>query len=433
VSAATPQVGIRYVARTGIDTGTCLTSGTACLTVQYAVDQAVAGDAIYIAAGTYTGVTLRASTYQHVYVSKALTIQGGYTTTDSFAVSNPIANPTILDAQSGGRVLLFSGVDGTISNLTVQNGNINDNGGGINASNALTLTDVTIISNTASNGNGGGVYVPGAAQMSGVVFQNNRSNNGGGGGLYANGTLALTDTLFLSNAALGRGGGANVETSATVNGGVFQNNISTQGGGGLYSDSSLVALTGTQFLGNIGIQGGGVYLDSGTNRVVNTLFARNVASNTLGAGLYLAAGGGVEILHTTIASPTLGNGSAIYIQYGTVGITDTIISRYSIGISRTTGTVYENYNLFFGTPISTTGSFVAGSGVNDVSGDPKFVNPASNNYHLQIGSTAINTGINTGVTTDIDGQTRPMGAGFDIGYDEFPIYTVYLPLTLKNF
>ena len=160
-------VPIRYVAITGTDTGICNTPAVACLTPQYAADQAFPTNQIRIASGTYTGVTARAGTTQLAYISKTLTIQGGYTTTDSFAVSDPVTNPTILDAGGGGRVFFISGVDGDVSNLTVQNGNsgaVGTNGGGINASNALTLTNVTLISNTA-NLNGGGAYVVGRREV----------------------------------------------------------------------------------------------------------------------------------------------------------------------------------------------------------------------------------------------------------------------------
>ncbi len=331
-------------------------------------------------------------------------------------------------------------------------------GGGLYANSTLVLTGTQFLSNTVPHGDGGGVYALGAATLDGGLFQNNTSPGFSGGGIYASHAIALTGTQFLSNSS-GDGGGVYANSTAmlngvtfqnnsapgyaggglwatgaaTVTGGLFQNNTASFYGGGLFSYNQL-ALTGTLFLGNGSARGGGLYQSlSGNGRIVNALFARNVATETLGAALYLNSPSNVQILHTTIASPTLGSGSAIYIATGTVGITDTIVASYSIGISCTAGTVFENYNLFFGTPISKTGSFVAGSGANDVTGNPKFVKPSSDNYHLQSGSAAINAGINVGVTTDIDGQARPLGTGFDIGYDELMIYRTYLPLALKNF
>lgn len=65
-----------------------------------------------------------------------------------------------------------------------------------------------------------------------------------------------------------------------------------------------------------------------------------------------------------------------------------------------------------------------------MTGNPKFVNPALDNEHLQLGSAALNTGVNAGVATDFDGQPRPAGPGFDIGYDEF-YFNLYLPLVAR--
>ncbi len=63
--------GDRYVAPGGSDTGDCSNSVTPCLTIDYAVAQAAAGDTVHLAAGTYTGPG-----NQHVVIGKALTLAG---------------------------------------------------------------------------------------------------------------------------------------------------------------------------------------------------------------------------------------------------------------------------------------------------------------------------------------------------------------------
>ena len=50
-------------------------------------------------------------------------------------------------------------------------------------------------------------------------------------------------------------------------------------------------------------------------------------------------------------------------------------------------------------------------------------------YHLTVGSPAINTGAVVPVPIDIDGDQRPNGA-FDIGADEF-FYKIYLALIAR--
>jgi predicted outer membrane repeat protein len=394
--------------------------------------------------GAYVTSTLMLTNAQ--FLSNTTNVRGGGVRADGATTLNGglFQNNRSTSSQGGGlyanTTLSLSGTQflGNTANLagggayaeseaTVNGGLFQNNagnfGGGMFAG-SLVLTDTQFVSNTA-NSAGGGTYAFGAAALNGGLFQNNRTNTQGGG-LYVGSTLTLTGTQFVSNTATGNGGGARADGATTLNGGLFQNNRSANStGGGLYAGSTLT-LTGTQFLGNTGMQGGGVYHNNGTGRVVNALFARNVATSTLGAGLYLNSTGSMQILHTTIASPTVVSGSAIYIVSGTVSITDTIIVSHSIGISHTAGTVYEDYNLFFG---NDQVGFISG-GTNDVSGDPWFVNPASDNYHLTIASAAIDAGTDAGVTADFDGDPRPIGAGFDIGYDEFgfPTWRLYLPL-----
>ena len=53
-------------------------------------------------------------------------------------------------------------------------------------------------------------------------------------------------------------------------------------------------------------------------------------------------------------------------------------------------------------------------------GDPKFVDASSKKYRLQPESPAINAGKTiANVTDDIEGESRPLGTGHDIGPYEF--------------
>jgi hypothetical protein len=85
--------------------------------------------------------------------------------------------------------------------------------------------------------------------------------------------------------------------------------------------------------------------------------------------------------------------------------------------------VYEDYNLFFGNTITRTGTITQGG--HSLAGDPAFLNPTSDDYHLTAASSAIDHGVDSGVTTDLDGNPRPRGSGFDIGTYE---YQPLLPL-----
>jgi hypothetical protein len=90
------------------------------------------------------------------------------------------------------------------------------------------------------------------------------------------------------------------------------------------------------------------------------------------------------------------------------------------------------YNLFYdpagtgGTAINDNGTTytyanVGNWGTANIQGNPNFVAPASDDFHLQSNSPARNAGVNVGVTEDFDRLSRPQGNGYDIGayeYDE---------------
>ena len=162
-------------------------------------------------------------------------------------------------------------------------------------------------------------------------------------------------------------------------------------------------------------------------RAVNSLFAGNSAGR-LGAALALASPGRTTILFSTFASPTLDSGAAIVATTGTVGITDTIFTNYSIGISLTGGSAFENYNLFFGVPVTTAGGVAHGS--QSLGGDPAFSEIGHDDYHLTAASAARNAGVDAGVGTDFEGDPRPFGGGFDIGFDQYGL-RLFLPLARR--
>ena len=73
-------------------------------TIQAAIDAAQEGDLIRIAAGTYTGVHSRPAPVgydgpeiitQVVYITKTVTVRGGYSS--NFSTWNPASYPTIVD------------------------------------------------------------------------------------------------------------------------------------------------------------------------------------------------------------------------------------------------------------------------------------------------------------------------------------------------
>lgn len=229
------------VATTGEDEDGCGTEGTPCRTVQFAVDQALAGDELRVATGVYSDMPDGQS--QMVFLDKSITIRGGYTT-DDWTTSDPETNPTTLDAEGEGRVVVIvPGIEVDLEGLRLEDGNATGLGGGPDNRDAggglyiltatVTISDSVIFSNTAS--------------ITGTVPGSEPPLGGGvGGGIYARGGfLELTHSEIVSNAA-----GLNLPSY----------------GGGLYLDHGDAILSLNTVMSNTACYwedgyGGGLYLD----------------------------------------------------------------------------------------------------------------------------------------------------------------------------
>jgi hypothetical protein len=447
----------------------CL-SGCPYSSVQAAVDAASDGDVIKVAAGTYTGVRARAAVTQTVYISKSVTLQGGYTTAN-WITPDPEANPTTLDAQGQGRVVYVIGGRGTvIDGLHITGGNAfgqlgghfpsspEGSGGGVYVHGArdpfgeeFTLINSHIFSNTAQQG--GGVYMSfccNNATLRGNTFTSNNAEQDGGGVLLHAGAAALTDNVFDSNSA-DRGGGAYMHCNGTqIKQNTFVANTADTAGGGLFLDMqcSEAKLTGTSIISNTAGRGGGLAItggDAGWGRsatLINTVIAENQASEE-GGGIYIVSAYSVQLLHTTLADNGGGDGSGVRMGDfvlkdpgpSTVTLTNTILVSQSVGLGVTGGsTVTVNSILWYGIPITISQSLTATVAVqNQHTGDPAFVAPDSGDYHIKLGSAAIDKGTVTSISADIDNEPR-FGIP-DLGVDESwapgALKRVYLPLVVR--
>lgn len=249
------------------DGGATVYSSTTAQAVRDAVGAAAPNGTVKVA-GYCAGV----SGAQVVNLTRTLTLAGGYTLTD-WTVSNPLANPTTLDAQGGGRVISTS-AQTTLHGFTVTNGYLLGSvGAGIYAVNAVTLTSLTVYSNVIVNASaGGGAYITGTAVLAGVAFISNTAGNGGGA--YFQGTTSLTNVVFANNRAVA-GGGATFHAAAHVTNTTFSGNraIGGESGGGAYFWRS-ANLTNVIFTGNSALYGGGARFDD-TTSVLSSTFINN--------------------------------------------------------------------------------------------------------------------------------------------------------------
>jgi hypothetical protein len=447
-------------------------SGCPYSSVQAAVDAANDGDLIKVAAGIYAGVSARQGVTQTAYISKSVTLQGGYTTTN-WITPDPEANPTTLDAQGQGRVLYVIGGRGTvIDGLRITGGNAlgqlgghlpstvnGSSGGGVYVHGAVdpfgaefTLLNSHIFSNTAEQG--GGVYMSfccSNATLRGNTFKSNNAEQDGGGVLLHAGAAALTENIFDSNTADRGGGFYNHCNGSQLNRNTFVANTADVAGGGLFLDMvcSDVKLNENNIVSNSAGRGGGLAITGGgavwdrSATLINTVIADNQASEE-GSGVYIVSAYSVQLLHTTLAKNSGGDGSGVLIgDYAlidsgpsTMTITNTILVSQSVGLGITGGsTVTVNSILWYSVPITISQSLTATVAVqNQHMGDPAFVAPDDRDYHIKLGSAAIDKGTVTSVSTDIDNEPR-FGIP-DLGADEYwapgALKRVYLPLVVRQ-
>ncbi|CAG0934614.1 hypothetical protein TFLX_03588 [Thermoflexales bacterium] len=348
----------------------------------------------------------------------------------------------------GGGILITDSARPAIQFVRVIS-NIGGYGGGLYfyGNQPLTLTQVDVISNVAVFGGGLMAYGPimivaanisnnyvvglgGGAQISNTaVMLNSSIANNEGGGLYVEGDLTLqrtdvsfnTDRVFIGGSGITIFGGTLILNDVTIEG-----NHGEYWGSGIFADRSTVWITNTRIRRNSAYEGGGLRLYNGSSgRVVNSLFAQNSSSH---GGASVHSWGDLQIIHTTIADTSLNSGAAIFFEIGALFITDTLIASHTIGIQRSpfaTG-VHEDYNLFYGNSANTSGVI---TGAHSLVGDPRFVDPSHDDYHLRFDSAAIDHGVDAGIYTDLDGNPRPYGTGFDIGVYEYMVGPRYVATT----
>jgi parallel beta-helix repeat protein len=413
-----------------------------------------------VAAGLYTGVQARAGVTQVVYISKTVTVRGGYTTTD-WTTSEPIAYPTTLDAQGQGRVLFITGdVSATVEGLRITGGDASGLGGipsgacggGVLITSAAalssattTLSDNQIISNTSPFGGGLCVYDRANVKLTGNTIRYNNRDRGWthAAGLYFRDSpgATLTANTISSNGSKQPYsqlyGGALFLTShdATLIGNVIRGNIAQNGCGGLcFQNSDDIVLERNIVTGNNGGagEGGGLWVYNSDVVLTNTVIADNrVGPAGLGSGLYIA-GSSPRLLHTTFARNRGSDGSGVYvasISSGSRGValTNTILVSQTVGVTVTAGnTVTLDGVLWYSNTTNHGGSGTI-TAANEYTGDPAF---AADGYHLTAASAAIDKGVDAGVDEDIDGDARPQSDGYDLGADEF-VCRLFLPLVLK--
>jgi hypothetical protein len=398
------------------------------------------------------------------------------------------------DGQGGGLYLEALDPNSVVANNTVElnfaAGDGDGDGGGFYIHDSqMTLSSGHIQYNYGSpggEGRGGGLFLnDSTVVVSGVIISGNIAGGingfGRGGGAFISNTLtSLVDNDFVANRAAmvhptwpGSGGGVEMFNSP---GSLFQDNLfdrnkayvyggavflqasdgvtlahntmtgneAYQGGGGyiLYSDD--VLFQANTILSNTASGGGGLYLYDSASRLENNVVADNELTSGECAAAINVHGNTADLRHNTIARHAPGTAVLVSGYWGGDGLaylTNTIVVSHTVGISVTAGNTATLEATLWGDGVWANGLDWGGSGTIvpgtfDLWGAPAFASPSAGNYHITLGSAALNTGIDADVEDDIDGDPRPDWCYFDIGADELlsgmTCYRVYLPLMLRD-
>ncbi len=228
------------------------------------------------------------------------------TIVEAVTLQGPGADLFRIDAQQQFRVLNIAAAPVTIAGLTVQHGRLSgpsENGAGIHTQGLLTLSNVSVLSNTTAN-HGGGVRAPAGLVISNSLFANNHAPTGIGGAVYGHSFALIDGAQFISNSARNDGGAANLLHNVAIRRSLFANNQCTGGscdGGALFTFST-TTIEHVEFRGNAAQNHGGALNTAGTLTLTHSLFEGN--QSVFSAGGALAAQGNVALHATHFLSNT---------------------------------------------------------------------------------------------------------------------------------
>lgn len=489
--------GTRYAAPGGVDgLNPCTDSGAPCATIQHAVDVANNDEEVRVVTGVYTGTHARIDWHgyvytQVVYIDHNVVLRGGYDPVD-WTTPDPIANPTVIDAEGTGRGIAVAGFAWrvTIEGFTVTGGDASgmgnpegegnqicaatsaDCGGGVYAhSVTLILRDMTVIDNVASrpgsgrSGYGGGVYISWPRfgtriESSSVVSNTVAGSNGSGGGIYTTEgyDVTISGSTITRNRAFARGGGVAIHIPrrpAVIEATDFLSNTqespNREGGGGLYLHLSYAGeglhLDRVRMAGNAAA-GPGAAL--GLNKVgvdwtgfelSNVLLTGNEATGGGETDAVIAVSNhynsAVDLVHVTAAdnrAPAFLRAEAPESGHAVdVVLTNTLVTSATYGFvgyqDVGDGDLLIRHTRTFTHNVATLHHIEDGVPVLEAIETLGGDPMLDAEHHLLEGSPAVDAGLDAGMAFDIDGDRR-IGAP-DIGADEFPPYIIHLPLVLR--
>ncbi len=302
-----------YVATTGSDNSGSGTLASPLANIQTAINATTDGDTVSVAAGTYV---------------ENINFNG-----KNIAVIGADSSNTIIDGDSSGTVVVFSGTETStalLKNFKIQNGydDSNDGVGGIYCADGAnpTLENLIVSDNIddfGGNGAGGISVAPGTGDTLRIMGSVIRNNSGiwGGGGLLIQGDqtgVTLLTNVYIENNTSNSGGGIMIDGGVAILDSVtIMNNTAGSGnitgnigGGGIDISNATLYLLNSTINNNSsgsddygGINGGGIGAYNSTLTIENTTLTGNTATGS-GGGIYS------ENSSFTLDSVTVSNNTA---------------------------------------------------------------------------------------------------------------------------
>jgi len=301
--------------------------------------------------------------------------------------------------------------------------NINFGGKNIVVRSTDPTSSAVIASTIIQAAQPGSVVTFSGAESPACILSGFTITKGGDGGILGNGTHAtIQNNVITSNTAWYSAGGGLYMCDGLIQFNTITNN-GAKAGGGLYGCHGTIRCNtiahntahGDQ---HYGAQGGGLANCSG-------LIANNViAFNSTSAG-YSALGGGLYDCNGTLLNNTIYGNSATqvwgYGQGGGLFSCDGFIANCIIWGNTVFGGVPDQL-VGCVPPLYCCIQDWPANGTTNMASDPRFVDPANGNFHLQPNSPCIDRGQTDYLAgtylADMDGECRLAGQSVDMGCDE---------------
>lgn len=422
--AAAASAGPFYVSPTGRDTNAG-TKTRPWKTIQHAADRLRAGQTVYIRAGTYRERVRPkySGTAGHLISYRAY--PGEQPTIDGSRITLPADQAGLFEI--AGRAFI------RVSRLRVINARPNANSNGI----LVTAShDILIDGNRTENTRSSGI---GVWRSRNVTVRSNEIVKACNGGHQESLTIAGTDT-FVVEKNIVRDTGPDKEgidaKDGSRNGKIRGNLVHHVPAVGIYVDAWDKPTSNIEVSGNtVHHAGNGIALASEAGGLLSNIrVVNNVVSDATWFGIVVTRNGedvphpmtGITIVNNTVwrsGNPWGGGIGVDDPDASNVIVRNNILSanrsfQLSLSADVPAAGVTIDHNLIHGYRGDLEDGEILGNA--PVTGNPLFVNPAAGDFHIRVGSPAIDAGSATGAPrTDFDGRTRPRGSGFDIGAFEF--------------